>query len=174
MMDEYLGAPEDAHYACRRFAREEIAGPLGIDESRLWLPAPDDPAQYDARIDAAGGVETFLLGCGATDGHVGFVPPGAARDGDTAVFELAETTRRDNLETFPEFRSLEDVPTHGVSVGLGTIARARSLRIVLHGAGKRRAAARLRVLRGFDASFPASIVHDHPEGEIWLDRAALG
>jgi len=171
MMDEYLGAPPEAHYSCTRFAYEEIAEPLGAGE--YWLPDVGDPAAYDGRIADAGGVDLFLLASGASDGHVAFVPPGSARDGRTAVIPLATSTREDNLATFPEFESLDDVPLQGVSVGLGTIAEARALRLVLHGSGKRAATARLLALDRFDPSWPASLVHDHPDAQIWLDKEAM-
>jgi glucosamine-6-phosphate deaminase len=171
MMDEYVGAPPDAHFSCTRFAREEIAEPLGAAE--VWLPEVDDPGAYDARIAAAGGIDLFLLASGASDGHVAFVPPGSPRDGRTAVISLATSTREDNLTTFPDFETLDDVPLEGVSVGLGTIGEARALRLVLHGAGKRAATARLLALDGFDASWPASLVHDHPDAQIWIDKEAM-
>ena len=172
MMDEYLGAPADAHYSCRGFARGELAGPLGLHGDQVWLPDEADPASYDERIADAGGVDLFLLASGASDGHVAFVPPGSPRDRVTAVLALAESTRRDNLVTFPAFGSLEEVPTHGVSVGLGTIAAARAVRLVLHGEEKRFAAERLLALDSFEPAWPASIVHDHDDAEIWLDQAA--
>lgn len=173
MMDEYVGAPADAHHSCARFAREEIAAPLGIPAERVWLPDAGNPGAFDRRIDVAGGIDLFLLASGATDGHVAFVPPGSPRDGGTAVLELAETTRRDNLATFPQFNSLAEVPRLGVSVGLGTIAAARSLRLVLHGADKRDAARRLLALECFDPEWPASIVHDHDDAQILIDEEAL-
>jgi glucosamine-6-phosphate deaminase len=172
MMDEYVGAPAGAHYSCRGFAHRELAGPLGLRDEQLWLPDAGDPGAYDERIAEAGGIDLFLLASGASDGHVAFVPPGSPRAGRTAVLALAETTRRDNLATFPAFASLDEVPREGVSVGLGTIADARALRLVLHGAGKRDAAERLLALDTFDPSWPASIVHDHPDAEIWLDEEA--
>jgi glucosamine-6-phosphate deaminase len=171
MMDEYVGAPPDAHYSCTRFAHQEIAEPLGAGQ--VWLPDAAGPAAYDARIADAGGVDLFLLASGATDGHVAFVPPGSPRDGRTSVIPLATSTRQDNLATFPDFETLDDVPLQGVSVGLGTIGEARALRLVLHGAGKRAATARLLALDRFDPSWPASIVHDHPDAEIWIDKEAM-
>ena len=172
MMDEYVGATADAHYSCRRFGLEEIAAPLGLREEQVWVPDAEEPGAYDERIAEAGGIELFLLASGASDGHVAFVPPGSRRDGRTAVLALAESTRRDNLATFPDFTSLDDVPTHGVSVGLATIAGARALRLVLHGADKREAARRVLELDRFDPQWPASIVHEHGEARILLDRAA--
>jgi len=173
LMDEYAGATVDDHFSCRRFAEEELAGPLGLREDQVWLPDESDPAAYDERIAAAGGIGLFLLASGASDGHVAFVPPGSRRDGATALVELAESTRRDNLATFPGFTALAEVPRRGVSVGLGTIAGARSLRLVMHGGDKRAAAARLLALDRHDPEWPASIVHEHADAEIWLDAKAL-
>jgi glucosamine-6-phosphate deaminase len=173
MMDEYAGAPPDAHFSCARFARDEIAGPLGIPPERVWLPDERDPRAYDGRIEEAGGIELFLLASGASDGHVAFNPPGSARNGRTSLLKLARTTRRDNLATFPDFTSLDEVPAKGVSVGLGTIAAARALRLVLHGADKREAARRLLALDRFDAAWPASVVHEHADARILADEEAL-
>ena len=173
MMDEYVGAQVDGHYSCRGFALRELAAPLGLREEQVWLPDADDPSAYDERIADAGGIDLFLLASGASDGHVAFVPPGSPRDRGTSVVTLAETTRRDNLTTFPAFASLDEVPRHGVSVGLGTIAAGRALRLVLHGRDKRAAAARLLELESFDPAWSASIVHDHGDAQIWVDREAL-
>jgi glucosamine-6-phosphate deaminase len=173
MMDEYVDAPVESHYSCRGFALRELAAPLGLRPDQVWLPDADDPSSYDERIAAAGGIELFLLASGASDGHVAFVPPGSPREGRTSVLALAESTRRDNVATFPAFASADEVPTHGVSVGLGTIADARALRLVLHGVDKREATTRLLALDGFDAQWPASIVHVHDDAEIWVDEPAL-
>jgi glucosamine-6-phosphate deaminase len=170
MMDEYAGATVDAHYSCARFAAKEIAGPLGVPADRVWLP--DD--RYDDRIEEAGGIEVFLLASGASDGHVAFLGPGSPREGRTARVAIAETTRRDNLATFPDFASLDEVPGQGTSVGLATIAAARSLRMVIHGAHKRAAAERLLSADRFDLEWPATVVHDHPDAVVYLDREAYG
>jgi glucosamine-6-phosphate deaminase len=176
MMDEYVvdgaAAPPDAHYSCRRFAADELAGPLRLRDEQVWIPDPAEPSSYDDQIAAAGGIGMFLIASGASDGHVAFLAPDSPRDGGTAVVTLAESTRRDNLATFPKFSSVDEVPRHGVSVGLATIAGAGRVRLVLHGSDKRHAAGRVLALDRFDPSWPASIVHDCRDGEIWLDREA--
>jgi glucosamine-6-phosphate deaminase len=167
MMDEYVPVPPtSAHYSCRGFGLREIAAPLGIPEERVWLPDPDHAGDYDERIAAAGGIDVFLLASGASDCHVAFLRPGSPRDGKTSVVELAESTRRDNLATFPEFASVDDVPKHGVSVGLGTIIAAKRLRLVLHGPDKRQAAERILARDRFDPDWPATIVHEHPDAQV--------
>jgi glucosamine-6-phosphate deaminase len=178
MMDEYVedgGAPPaDAQHSNKGFALRELVEPLGLRPDQAWFPDVADPAAYDERIAAVGGIDLFLLGSGASDGHVGFLPPDSPRDGRTSVVELAASTRRDNLATFPDFESVDHVPTHGVTVGLATIADAQAVRLVLHGTEKRAATERVVSLDRFEPSWPASIVHDCADGQILVDRAAMG
>src|SRR5690606_32844684 len=110
---------------------------------------------------------------GASDGHVAFNPPGTPLDSRTRIVELAPSTRRDNLSTFPAFASLDEVPTHGVSVGLGTIARlSRRVVLVMHGSHKRHAATRLAQCSDFTPDWPASVIYRCSQPLVLLDRAA--
>lgn len=190
MMDEYLEpapgggfrhVPPDVPHSCRGFAEREIRAPIDavagapIPDDSVWLPDPADLEAYEARIAAAGGVDLFIVASGASDGHVAFMPPGSSLDGRVAIVPLAESTRRDNMVTFPTFRSLDEVPTHGVSVGLGTIRRqARAVRLIMLGEDKRTAAARVMGSDGFDPAWPATMIHACADPAIWLDAAAHG
>jgi len=190
MMDEYLNAdgkggfvtaPMNAHYSCLGFAFREIQGPINqelpadacIPDHHIWIPDPADPAEYDARLTDAGGVDFFIMASGASDGHVAFNPPGSGIDSGTRIVALAEETRQDNVSTFPKFKSLDEVPTHGVSVGLGTIARlSQEAVLVMHGATKRESARRVQASEHFDPAWPATLVHECRRGRILLDKAA--
>lgn len=188
LMDDYaLRTPEGGwripavtdHYSCRAFGEQmrqtlnAAVAPLpGIPETSLWSPDPQDPAAYDARIAGLGGVDVFYVAVGASDGHVAFNPPGSAADSRTRIIPLAESTRRDNLGTFPGFATLDDVPTHGVSVGIASIADAREIEMLAFGDGKAEAVARLMAASDFDAAWPATFVHRHTAARLFVDRAA--
>lgn len=188
MMDDYVlpleeggfeHCPADAHYSCRRFAREEIAAPLnrsalvGIPDEHVWLPDPGEPTAYRAQLEGEDGVDLFIVASGASDGHIAFVKPGTPLDSDVSIIPLAETTRRDNMATFPDFDSLDEVPRHGVSVGLGTIRDlSRQVRLIIHGEGKRLATRRVLEVDDFDPSWPATFIHRCRGAQIWLDEAA--
>jgi len=189
MMDEYVMAAgaafvscdSAAHYSCRRFAREQIQAVLNrrlpsercLPEANIWMPDPARPEDYDQRLENVGGIDLFILASGASDGHVAFNPPGTSFSSRTRVVKLAETTRRDNMATFPEFTDLREVPTHGVTVGLGTIIDlSREVTLILHGPDKRAAASRLLLHNGFDEAWPASCIFAAAKGRILLDQAA--
>jgi glucosamine-6-phosphate deaminase len=188
MMDEYLvpgerglvWASAERPWSCHHFARHEIAGPLNEslpEEWRVrevWFPDPNDPEEYDRRIDAAGGVDLFLLASGASDGHVAFNPPGSPRDSRTRVIPLSDSTRQDNLATFPAFGTLDAVPHHGVSVGVDTICRAKEAIMLVTGESKRETLRRMRAATGYEPDWPATLIHECRTGEILADRKAAG
>lgn len=189
MMDEYLVAtpqghrlcPAEAHYSCRGYGRREILDPINgglpperqIPQQSLWYPEPEDAMAYDERLRAAGGFDLFLAASGASDGHVAFNSIGTTLAERTRVIRLSEATRRDNLETFPDFGSLDELPEFGVGVGLGTIVeQSRRVVLVMIGEGKRAAADRLGRCTDFTPDWPASFIYRCRSPRILLDRAA--
>jgi glucosamine-6-phosphate deaminase len=186
MMDDYLTpalthVPETAHYSCRRFARLEIQAVLNaglppahrIPDANVWFPNPAAPETYDARIEGSGGIDLFLLASGAGDGHVAFNPPGSPITSRTRIVPLAEQTRRDNLATFPDFTDLSEVPSHGVTVGIATIADAKASAMILWGADKRLAYQRLATST-YDPAWPATAWTLCPDATLYADTAAAG
>jgi glucosamine-6-phosphate deaminase len=190
MMDEYLVpgeagleyAPASEPWSCHSFARVEIADRLneGLPSARrlrdegIWFPDPRDPEEYDRRIADAGGIDFFVLASGASDGHVAFNPPGSPRESRTRIIALSDETRRDNLQTFPAFRTLSAVPRHGISVGIDTIASAKEAVMVVWGAGKRLTLERMRGADRYDPAWPATVIHECAAREILSDADAAG
>jgi len=183
MMDDYLVGSSDAlqrisydsFASCERFGDRVIAEPLqalGLDVE-VWIPEPDNPGAFDAQIDSQGPIDTFLLASGASDGHVAFNPPGTAYSAQTRVTQLAQTTREDNLHTFPEFKDIGNVPHYGVTVGPRTIAESsRELVLVVTGRDKQTAFTRLAAATDYEPSWPATIVHKGKNALIIADALA--
>ncbi len=190
MMDEYLEpsgqgllavSPRE-HYSVARFAAEHLVGPLNraagpgrtVTPDRLLFPDPAEPGAYDRLLEQLGGVDLFLLASGDSDGHVAFNPPGSVLDSSTRVIRLAESTRRDNLGTFPAFQRLDQVPEYGISVGVGTI-RTLSRRAVLiaTGAGKCLAVQRICTADDYDPSWPSTVLVRCCNASLYTDSAAM-
>jgi glucosamine-6-phosphate deaminase len=124
-------------------------------------------AAYEERIRAAGGLDFQLLGIGRT-GHIGFNEPGSARDSRTRRIHLDEVTRQDAAAAFG---GLEQVPTHAITMGCGTILEAR--RIVLLAWGEKKASIVREALCGpVTDQVSASFLQEHPDASFYLDRGA--
>ena len=172
-LDEYVGLPAGHPESYRAVIDREVVEPLGLQPRNVRVPGDDGlPLQgagerYEADIHAAGGVDLQLLGIGRT-GHIGFNEPGSSLASLTRVKTLTESTRVDNARFFD---SIDDVPTHCITQGLGTILRARHLVLLAFGASK--AAAIASALEGpVSASTPGSVVQLHPTVTVIVDGAA--
>jgi glucosamine-6-phosphate deaminase len=86
----------------------------------------------------------------------------------TRIKSLIEQTRRDNARFF---RSLDDVPHHVVTQGLGTILESRHAILLATGAQKAQAVHDL-VEGPLAAICPASVLQLHPHASIVVDEAA--
>lgn len=172
-LDEYVGIapghPESYHSVIAR----EVVEPLGLDPARIRVPdgslagiehAGED---YESAITAAGGVDLQILGIG-TDGHIGFNEPGSSFASLTRVKTLTEQTREDNARFFD---SIDEVPRHCITQGLGTILRARHLVLLAFGEGKAEAVAGA-VEGPVTASLPGSAIQLHPHATVVVDEAA--
>lgn len=168
MMDEYAYQVEDnffdcdpsAHYSCHRWVKEHWETTLSRSaRPEVLIPSANDPALYEQIIEERGGMDLFLIAIGASDGHVAFNPPGTPSESRTRVLQIARSTRMDNLGTFPEFSDLEDVPSHGTSVGLGTILSSRQIIALAHGSQKANIVRRTLSAGKFIADLPSTCIY---------------
>lgn len=172
-LDEYVGLPAGHPESYGEVVRREVTERLGLAPEHVRVPAggAEDPEQaaveYDAAIQAAGGIDLQLLGIGH-NGHIAFNEPGSALDSRTRVETLAPRTREANARYFA---SPSDVPERCITQGLGTIMEARHLLLVVHGQDKAEILA--AALGGpVTAECPASVLQRHPHVTVVADEAA--
>ena len=150
------------------FRRVEIR-PEQINFLRGDAPDADQEcARYDAAIASAGGIDIQLLGIG-TNGHIGFNEPARELAARTHRVRLKESTRRSNAALFDG--DVSRVPAEALSMGMGSILRARH--IVLIATGKSKARCVQQLVNGpITTKLPASFLQLHASVEIFLDTAA--
>jgi glucosamine-6-phosphate deaminase len=175
-LDEFLGIGPDHPGSYRRFMDEHLFKPAGIPDDQIGFlngAAPDPAAEcerYEEAIAAAGGIDVQILGIG-TNGHIGFNEPAPELDARTHRVTLKPETRRSNAALFGGDESR--VPREALSMGMGTILRARS--IVLLATGSSKAGCIERVIRGgVTTSLPASFLQLHGDVDVMVDEAAAG
>lgn len=172
-LDEYVGLQRGHAESYHSVIQREVTEPLGLDPSRVHVPDGDEATiatageRYEAELNAHGGVDLQLLGIG-TDGHVGFNEPGSSLASLTRIKTLTAQTRADNARFFGE---PEQVPSHCITQGVGTILRARHLVLLAFGAGKADAIA-AAVEGPVTASIPGSCIQMHIHVTVVVDEAA--
>jgi glucosamine-6-phosphate deaminase len=172
-LDEYVSLPHGHPQSYHAFMWENFFRHINVARENIRVPnglATDIPAEcaaYEAAIHAAGGIDLQVLGIG-TDGHIGFNEPSSSLASRTRIKTLTARTRSDNARFFG---SVEDVPIHVITMGVGTIMDARQVLMLAFGEGKAKAIADA-VEGPITAMNPASILQMHPVAKCLIDEPA--
>ena len=173
-LDEYLGLPGSNDQSYAYFMREKLFSHVNIDPAKVNIPdgtAPDPKAEarrYDQLIQNLGGIDLQLLGIGR-NGHIGFNEPADSFQNDTHVVDLTESTILANQRFFAH---AEEVPRQAITMGIGSIVRAK--RVVMAASGKDKAEAIREAFTGpVIPQMPSSILQLHPDVILVADEEAL-
>jgi glucosamine-6-phosphate deaminase len=148
---------------------ENLFKGIDLPRSSTHFPNPSHPEDYDQEIAEAGGIDIQLLGIGR-DGHIGFNEPGTAADSKTHIIDLTESTIEANARFFHNDKS--KVPTKAVSMGLGTIMKARHIILIANDPSKKEAIEHL-LKKTFNPDWPATILSKHPNVDVFLNQRRL-
>ncbi len=163
-LDEYIGITPENKASYHYFMDENLFAHIDMKRENIHVPAGSSEdiektaTDYDAAIATAGGIDIQLLGIGV-NGHIGFNEPGTAFELGTNVVELTQSTREANQIYFD---SIDDVPTHAITMGIQTIMNAKKVVLLISGASKQEAYERLHSGE-ITTDFPASALHNHKD-----------
>ena len=172
-LDEYIGLPRNHRESYWTFMHVNLFDHIDIPDKNVHVPLgcgadPEaDCAAYEAELSKYT-VDVQVLGIGS-DGHIAFNEPGCPFDSVTHLMDLTEQTRRDNARFFDG--DINQVPKKAATMGLASIMRAK--KIIMIATGENKADAVKGMMEGpKTVDCPASILQDHPEVYVFLDRAA--
>jgi glucosamine-6-phosphate deaminase len=173
-LDEYYPISPDNAQSYRYFMNKNLFDRINIDKANTAVPngSAADPdaecAAYEEKIAALGQVDIQVLGIGQ-NGHIGFNEPAEALHPLTHRTDLTESTIKANARFFSEG---EVMPTAALTMGIGTILRAKKIIILANGEAKADAIATL--LSGkLTTACPASFLNLHDDVVVICDRAAM-
>jgi glucosamine-6-phosphate deaminase len=173
-LDEFFGLPPSHPNSYRTFMEQHLFGHVNISPARIHFlnGAAADPAEecvrYERAIAAAGGIDLQILGIG-TNGHIGFNEPDTELAARTHRVTLKPETRRSNAPLFGGDPA--QVPPEALSMGMGTILRARAIVLLATGVGKAACVEKL-INGGLTTTLPASFLQLHGDADLMLDEAA--
>ena len=172
-LDEYVNLDVNDKNSYHSFMHENLFDHINIPEENInFLDGnAEDPEEecrrYEEKIKAAGGIDIQLLGIGS-NGHIAFNEPADCFQRWSHVVTLKESTVKDNSRFF---KSIDEVPTQAVTMGIGSIMQAKKILIIAIGENKAKA---IKQLIGGNVTpmCPASVLQFHTDVTLMLDKAA--
>ncbi len=174
-LDEYYGVQPDALQSYWRFMEENLFNHVDIKKENCFIPHGNIPLElikqqcenYEKNIESFGGIDFQLLGIGR-NGHIGFNEPGSHISSVTRIITLDHLTRFDAAY---EFGGVANVPRKAITMGIGTILKAK--RIVLMAWGERKATIIQQAVEGPVTEYvPASYLQGHQNVLFVLDESS--
>lgn len=170
-LDEYVGISREHSQSYYHFMFEHLFKHVDVKYENIHIPFGQDSSEKMIQD-----YEEFLsnhpqdlqvLGIGS-NGHIGFNEPGTSFDSTVHVIELKKETREDNARFFD---SIEDVPTHAITMGIKDIMRAKE--IVLIATGEKKAQAVYEMVYGkITEEVPCTILQKHENVIVIVDKEA--
>lgn len=172
-LDEYVGLTPSHPRSFASAMKNELFSHMDIlpENINALDGSKEDMIQecqrYESLIDA-NPIDIQILGIGM-DGHIAYNEPGSPLDGACHVVDLHQESIESSLDY--GFDHIEDVPTQGVTQGIGTIMKAKQL--IMMAKGEKKADLVKRMIYGeVTPDFPSSIIQRHPNVIVCLDRNA--
>lgn len=173
-LDEYVGLSKEHPSSYGYFMDHELFNYINIHRENIHIPdgkAADPEAyckKYDEMMVEAGGIDIQFLGVGE-NGHIAFNEPDESLPVNTSIIKLTDNTIEVNSRFFD---SMDEVPKTTITMGMGSILKAK--KIVFLANGKRKAPVIKRLLseKRVDTMFPVSFLHLHPDVTVIVDEAA--
>lgn len=172
-LDEYVNLDVKDKNSYHSFMHENLFDHINIPEESInFLNGnASDPEkeceEYENKIKKAGGIDIQLLGIGS-NGHIAFNEPSDCFQRWSHVVNLKESTVKDNSRFF---KSIEEVPTQAVTMGIGSIMQAKKILIIAIGENKAKAIKQL-INGNVTPQCPASVLQFHTDVTLMLDRGA--
>lgn len=170
-LDEYCGLDKTHEQSYYTFMRENFFNHVNVKEENINIPSGEGDLQaacdaYNLQLREKE-IDIQVLGIGS-NGHIAFNEPGTPFGTKTHYVELDQKTREDNARFF---NSIDEVPTHAITMGLANIMKSKQIILIATGANK--ADAVRRMIQGeVTEQMPASILQFHPNVVILTDREA--
>lgn len=174
-LDEYFPIKPDSAQSYVHFMREHLFDHIDIPKKNIHIPdgtlqkekIQDFCRRYDKKIETLGGIDLQLLGIGRT-GHIGFNEPGSSEKSVTRLITLDQVTR---LDAASDFFGEENVPRKAITMGVGTILKAKKIVMLAWGEGK--AAIVQKAVEGpITDQIPSTFLQNHKHAMVVLDEAA--
>lgn len=171
-LDEYLGIPETHPASFRRYLKERILEKVQPAQVHYLEGDAADIAAEASSYEALlldHPIDLACIGIGE-NGHIAFNDPPVADFNDPRLVKAVALDQACRMQQLGEgwFPSLEEVPTHALSLTIPAIMSCSRISCVVP--DERKAKAVYETVKGeISTACPASILRRHPDADLYLD-----
>ncbi|MGZ9735406.1 glucosamine-6-phosphate deaminase [Flavobacterium sp. GNP002] len=174
-LDEYYPMEPDSINSYVRFMKELLLDQVDILPENYHIPdgtlskeeIADYCANYEAKIEALGGIDLQILGIGG-NGHIGFNESGSLQNSKTRLVALDHITR---VAASGDFSGLGNTPRTAITLGVKKIMEAKQVILMAWGEGKSNII-KASVEGTVTNQIPASFLQEHNNAVFVLDKEA--
>lgn len=174
-LDEYYPMEPDSINSYVRFMKELLLDQVDILPENYHIPdgtlskeeIADYCANYEAKIEALGGIDLQILGIGG-NGHIGFNESGSLQNSKTRLVALDHITR---VAASKDFSGLGNTPRTAITLGIKKIMEAKQVILMAWGEGKSNII-KASVEGTVTNQIPASFLQEHNNAIFVLDKEA--
>lgn len=171
-LDEYIGIPREHAMSYFTYMNENLFNHIDIKKENTSVPNGNgdiekNGKEYDEKISKLGGIDLQVLGIGE-NAHIAFNEPGAKENEGTHEVKLTESTINANSRYFA---SKDEVPKTAITMGIGSILKAKKIILIASGS-KKANAIRSTVEGSISELVPSSFLQKHQDVTIIVDEEA--
>lgn len=169
-LDEYVGLNANHPQSYAYFMYDNFFSKIDVLPGAYDLPrgiASDinvECKRYDEKMQKMGGIDLQILGIGL-NGHIGFNEPSHDMQVRTHCVDLTHDTIQANARFF---NSIDEVPRHAVTMGIGNIMKSRKIILLVSGENKRDILQKT-MYGAVSPEVPASILQFHSDVTVITD-----
>jgi len=172
-LDEFYPMKPNSQFSYHKFMFNKFLKHIDIQKKNVNIPKGDISNKeirnycenFEKKIDNLGGIDLQLLGIG-TNGHIGFNEPGSNINSITRKIIISNHSR---LVLSKDFKSIDNVPKHAITMGIKTILKAK--KIILIAWGKIKSEIIRKTLKEkINPLVPASYLQSHRNTEFMFDN----
>lgn len=173
-LDEYVSLPRENESSYYTYMHKHLFDHVNLDRNNIHLMDGNvtnltiERQRYDQLILDKGGIDVQLLGVGV-NGHIGFNEPNSTLKIDVHVTRLAKETIDANARYF---NSITEVPKFSLTMGIGSILRAKKIILIADGEHKAKAIKDLFHTEVIDPQKPVTLLRLHPDVTVIIDQKA--
>lgn len=175
-MDEYLGLPSGSEQLFQKYLQHHVADKVNVKKFH-FIDGSEDPEKELERYEnllKEEVVDLVFLGIGE-NGHIAFNDPPVADFNDPHLVKIVELDQYSRNQQVNDgcFPSIEEVPTHALTLTIPALTSAGSMICTVPGKLKSHAV-RNTLHAEISTACPATILRKHQDAHLFLDFEAYG